>query len=102
MRACWLGLALLLVGCAGTGGWIKTGADSAASAREYQDCRATADTAVKTDADIDQDIRAARGSDLQRSAGIRAETQAMQEHTKGRANAIIGACMRAKGYAEPR
>jgi len=39
---------------------------------------------------------------LQRSAGIRAETQAMQEHTKGRANAIIGACMRAKGYAEPR
>ena len=102
MRAAWPGLALLLTGCAAAGGWNKAGADSAAAAREYQDCRATAESAVKTDADIDQDIRATRGSDSQRSAGIRAETQAMQEHTSGRAAAIIGACMRAKGYAEPR
>ena len=102
MRVGWLGLALLLAGCAAAGGWNKTGADATASAREYQDCRATAESAVKTDADIDQDIRATRGSDWQRAAGVRLETQAMQEHTSGRADAIVGACMRAKGFAEPR
>ena len=102
MRACCLGLALLLAGCAASGGWSKTGADSAASAREYQDCRATAESAVKTDADIDQDIRATRHSDWQRAAGVRAETQTMQEHTRDRATSIIAACMHAKGFAEPR
>jgi len=95
-------LTLLLAGCATAGGWSKTGADSAASAREYQECRATAYTAVKTDADIDQDIRATRRSDLQRSAGVRAETQVMQEHTRDRSTAIIARCMQAKGFAEPR
>jgi len=95
-------LALLLAGCAGAGGWSKTGADSAAATREYQDCRAMAETAVKTDADIDQDIRATRHSDWQRSAGVRAETQTMQEHTSSRATSIIAACMHAKGFAEPR
>jgi hypothetical protein len=102
MRAWGLGLALLLAGCAASGGWSKTGADSAAAAREYQDCRATAESAVKTDADIDQDIRATRRGDWQRSAGVRAETQTMQEHTSGRAAAIVAACMHAKGFAEPR
>ena len=61
-----------------------------------------AESAVKTDADIDQDIRATRRSDWQRSAGIRAETQTMQEHTRDRASAIIAACMHAKGFAETR
>ena len=98
---CCVILALLLAGCAAAGNWAKAGADIAATGREYEDCQALAGTAVKTDADIDQDIRATRGSDLQRSAGVRAETQTMQDHTKGRANAIIGACMRAKGYAGP-
>ena len=102
MRAGWLGLALLLAGCAGASGWSKTGADSAVAAGEYQECRSLADAAVKTEADIDQDIRVTRHSDWQRAAGVRVETQAMQEHTSGRADAIVGACMRAKGFAEPR
>jgi len=102
VRACCLGLALLLAGCAATGGWSKTGADSAAAAGEYQDCRATAATAVETDAEIDQDILATRNNDVQRAAGVRVETQAMQEHTRDRAAAIIAACMKAKGFAEPR
>ena len=102
MRALSPWLALLLAGCAAAGGWGKTGADAAAAVREYQECRATADTAVKTDADIDQDIRATRRSDLQRSAGVRAETQVMQEHTRDRSTAIIARCMQAKGFAEPR
>ena len=102
MRASWPALALLLAGCAAAGGWSKTGADAATAAREYQDCRALAQTAVKTDADIDQDILATRLGDRQRAGGVRAETQTMQEHTGGRANAIVAACMHAKGFAEPR
>ena len=102
MRASWPAVALLLAGCAAAGGWSKTGADSATASREYQDCRALAESAVKTDADIDQDILATRFADRQRAAGVRVETQAMQEHTSGRANAIIATCMRAKGFAEPR
>jgi len=102
VRASFLGLALLVAGCAAAGVWSKPGVDSTAAAREYQECRATADTAVKTDADIDQDIRATRRSDWQRAAGVRAETQVMQEHTHDRATAIMARCMRAKGFAEPR
>ena len=102
MRASFLGLALLVAGCAAAGVWSKPGVDSTAAAREYQECRATADTAVKTDADIDQDIRATRRSDWQRAGGVRYETQTMQEHTSDRASAIIAACMHAKGFAEPR
>ena len=37
---------LLLVGCAGGGDWAKTGGDETAAAREYQDCRALAGSAV--------------------------------------------------------
>ena len=102
MRAAWFGSALLLAGCAAAGGWSKTGADAAASASEYEDCRAAAGAAVKKDADIDQDILATRGNDVQRAGGVRAETQTMQEHTRDRAAAIIAACMKAKGFAAPR
>ena len=62
-RSCWPGLALLLAGCAAPGNWSKAGADAAATAGDYQDCRAVAQSAVKTDADIDQDILATRHGD---------------------------------------
>ncbi len=102
MRACCLGLALLLAGCAATGGWRKTGADSTAAAAQYEDCRATAGAAVKTDADIDQDILATRGNDVQRAGGVRVDAQTMHEHTRDRAASIVAACMKAKGFAAPR
>jgi hypothetical protein len=102
VRASWPGVALLLAGCAAAGGWSKPGANAANAAREYEDCRTLADSAVQTDAEIDQDILATRLGDRQRASGVRAETQTMQEHTGGRANAIVAACMRAKGFAEPR
>ena len=102
MRASWPGVVLLLAGCSAAGGWSKPGADAATASREYEDCRAVAESAVKTDADIDQDILATRGGDRQRAAGVRAETQTMQEHTGGRATAITAGCMHAKGFAEPR
>ena len=102
MRGCWPGLALLLAGCAAAGNWTKAGADPAATASEYQDCRAVALTAVKTDADIDQDIRATRYSDWQRGSVFRLQSETTREHTSDRAAAIAAACMRAKGFAEPR
>jgi hypothetical protein len=102
VRAYCLGSALFLAGCAATGGWSKTGTDSATASGEYEDCRGAAASAVKTDADIDQDILATRHNDVQRAGGVRVETQTMQEHTRDRAAAIIAACMKAKGFAEPR
>jgi len=106
MRPGWLALALLLAGCAGMGGWTKpnwtkAGADAASAAREYQECRAMAATAVKTDADIDQDIAAARQNDRQRATVFRLQTEASSEHTSDRAASIVNACMRAKGFASP-
>ena len=94
-------LLLLLVGCAGGGEWVKPGTDQAAAGREYQDCRELADTAVKTDADIDQDIAATRSDDRQRAGVVRVQTRTMGEHTRDRADAIITRCMRAKGFTQP-
>lgn len=101
MRACRVGLALLLAGCAAAGNWTKPGVDAAATAKEYRDCGALAGTAVKTDADIDQDILATRSDDWQRSGVVRVETQNAHDQTRDRAAAIVGSCMRAKGFAKP-
>jgi hypothetical protein len=94
-------LALSLGGCAGAGNWVKPGADAAATLHDYQDCRDLAGSAVKTDADIDQDILAARPDDLQRAGVFRRQTDTMREHTTERAAAIADSCMRAKGFAKP-
>jgi hypothetical protein len=101
----WAGAAaagMLLAGCAGGADWGKPGTDEAQAAQEYQDCRATAATAVRTDADIDQDILATRGGDWQRGgiAGLGARN--MQEGTRDRARAITASCMRAKGFTRLR
>ena len=89
---------LVLAGCAGGGNWTKAGLDEAATAREYQDCRDLAATAVRTDADIDQDIQATRQSDLQRSSVVRVGSQNAREQTRDRADTVIAACMKAKGF----
>jgi len=97
---CWV-CGLLLAGCAGGGDWAKAGADEAAVARDYQDCRDLAATAVRTQADIDQDIAATRSDDRQRAGVVRAQTRTMGEQTRDRADAIITRCMRAKGFIQP-
>jgi hypothetical protein len=93
---------LPLAGCAGAGDWAKPGADQAAAGQEYQDCRELADTAVKTEADIDQDILATRQTDWQRAGVVRTQTRVMHEQTGDRAAAIIDSCMKAKGYSPAR
>jgi hypothetical protein len=95
-------LVLLLAGCAGGGDWAKPGADQAAAGREYQDCLDLADTAVKTSADIDQDILATRQNDWQRASVVRTQTRVMRKQTGDRAAAIIDSCMKAKGYRPAR
>lgn len=95
-------LLLPLAGCAGAGDWVKPGADQAAAGREYQDCRDLADTAVKTEADIDQDILATRQTDWQRAGVVRAQTRVMHEQTGDRATAIVESCMKTKGYSPAR
>ena len=101
-RTAWLLVALLAAGCAPSGNWTKAGADEAAAAREYEDCRAMATTAVRTDADIDQDILATRGGDWQRAGIVRQQARTMQEHTRDRRAAVVDACMRAKGFGRAR
>ena len=98
----WLGLVLLLAGCAAAGNWTKPGVDEAAAAREYQDCRGAATSAVKTDAEIDQDILVTRGADWQRARLGRLAPRTMQEHTSDRAEAIVDVCMQRKGFVKPR
>jgi hypothetical protein len=93
---------LLLAACGGTGDWMKAGGDEAAAARDYADCRALAGGAVRTDADIDQDILATRQSDWQRAGVVRQQTRIMHEQTRDRADAIIGSCMKAKGFSQKR
>jgi len=101
-RCCWIGLALLLAGCAtASGNWTKAGADAAAAARDYQECRELAADAVKTDVAIDQDILATRQSDWQRAAIVRVDARNMREETGDRAARIAASCMRAKGFAKP-
>ena len=95
-------LLLPLAGCTATGDWVKPGTDQAAAGREYQDCRDLADAAVRTEADIDQDILATRQTDWQRAGVVRTQTRLMHEQTGDRAAAIVDSCMKAKGYSPAR
>jgi len=104
-RIRWLGAVLvlsLLAGCSGSRDWTKTGGDEGSAAREYEDCRALAGDAVRTDADIDQDILATRQSDWQRAGVVRLQTRVMQEQTRDRSAAILESCMKAKGFSQKR
>jgi hypothetical protein len=95
-------LALLVAGCGGTGSWIKPGADAALADSDYRECRAVADSAIKTDANIDQDIAATRQFDWQRAQLGRIAGETMREQTRERGAAIVDSCMRAKGFAPAR
>ena len=90
---------LLLAACSGGADWIKPGADDTAAARDYEECHDLAASAVRTQADIDQDIAATRGDDRQRAGVVRLQTDTSREQTRDRAAAIVARCMAAKGFA---
>jgi len=72
------------------------------TASAYRECRDAAGIAVRTDADIDQDIAATRPNDLQRAGVFRQQTAVAREMTRDRSDAIVTACMQSKGFAPAR
>ena len=106
---------LLLAGCNSLGwpkppaaaadasGWTKPGGDAAGVERAgveraFDDCLALASTATETDFDIDQDIAASRGSDLQRTDFAGAPLRDAQQSNRDRARTIVSSCMTGKGF----
>src|SRR5260370_7733374 len=99
MRLCGA-LVLLLAGCGGAGDWARPGADEGAATAAYQDCRALAGDAVRTDAAIDQDILATRQGDWQRAGVVRQQTQIMHAPTPHPPPPFPHSCMNAKVYIQ--
>ena len=105
----------LLAGCSGLdigfGGhaerssqadWIKPGVQPGDTANAYRDCLDIAQQATRKDADIDQDIAATRGADLQHSQIVQMRSAQMSSTTRQSADSIIASCMRQKGFAQRR
>jgi hypothetical protein len=99
MKGWSVGLALLLGACHAAGNWSKPGVETAATAREYEDCRTIAQTAVEPETGIDQDIIATRQADIGRSSIARIGARDVREETRDRAAAIVASCMKQKGFA---
>ncbi|HWB48384.1 MAG TPA: hypothetical protein VG651_04685 [Stellaceae bacterium] len=110
-----LGAALLLAGCdaiplpkappeaaASAAAWNKPGADAAAVESAYRDCLEIADTVTDKDFNIDQDIAASRGGDLQRSSFAGASLRGTQQSNRDRAQTVLSSCMRGKGFTPAR
>jgi hypothetical protein len=110
-----LGTVLLLTGCdaiplpktppeaaASAGAWSKTGSDAAAVESAYRDCLEIADNATENDFNIDQDIAATRGGDLQRSSFAGTPLRNTEQNNRDRAQTILSSCMRGKGFVTAR
>jgi hypothetical protein len=80
--------------------WIKPGAEPGETASAYRDCAAVAQQATQKDADIDQDIAASRGADLQHSQIVQMRSSQERGVTTRDADSIIALCMQQKGFAE--
>jgi hypothetical protein len=78
--------------------WTKPGVDAATVASAYQDCLNVADTATGTDFDIDQDIAASRGGDLQHSDFAGTQMRDAQQTSRNRAQTVLSSCMEGKGF----
>ncbi len=105
-------LGLLLAGCnaiswpkpppeaaASASAWTKPGVSGEAVASAYQSCLDLANAATQTDFDIDQDMSATRGSDLQHSEFVRTPMQDTQSDNRDRAQTILSSCMDQKGFS---
>jgi hypothetical protein len=94
------------IGFGGRGGhsseadWIKPGVQPGETTNAYRDCLDIAQQATRKDADIDQDIAATRGADLQHSQIVQMRSAKMADTTRQNADSIIASCMRQKGFAQ--
>ena len=109
------GIGLFIAGCdalpspksppeaaASASAWSKPGADAAAVESAYRDCLEAADTVTDKDFNIDQDIAASRGGDLQRSSFAGRSLRDTQQNNRDRTQAILSSCMRGKGFVTAR
>lgn len=83
---------------ASAGAWTRPGADAASVAGAYDECLDAANTATRSDYDIDQDIAAGRGSDLQHSDFAGAQLRGAQQTSRDRNQAVLTSCMERKGF----
>ena len=82
--------------------WVKPGLDTTAVESAYRGCLEIANTVTDKDFNIDQDIAASRGSDLQRSSFAGAPLRDTQQNNRDRAQTILSSCMRGKGFTPAR
>jgi hypothetical protein len=79
--------------------WTRPGTDAATIASAYDDCLNVANSATEKDFNIDQDIAASRGSDLQHSDFAGASLRGAQQNDRDRDQAVLSACMETKGFS---
>jgi uncharacterized protein YjbI with pentapeptide repeats len=79
--------------------WTRPGADAATVESAYDDCLNVANSATQKDFDIDQDIAASRGSDLQHSEFAGASLRDAQQTSRDRDQAVLSSCMGTKGFS---
>jgi len=83
---------------ASAGAWTRPGVDAATVSGAYDECLSAANSATGTDNDIDQDIAASRGSDLQHSEFAGTQLRNAQETSRDRTQTILSSCMEQKGF----
>jgi hypothetical protein len=96
-----VGGCLLLIACAASdasNNWVKTGADSAATLHELQDCQRRASAVEARQQNINQDITATLGGNWQRGNTFGIVTQNMNNQAAGAGAQTLDACMRSKGF----
>jgi hypothetical protein len=79
--------------------WTRPGADAATVESAYDDCLNVANSATQKDFDIDQDITASRGSDLQHSEFAGTSVRDAQQTSRDRDQAVLSSCMETKGFS---
>lgn len=91
-------VALALLGCAGPT-WTKDGATPQLVAQDLSDCNSLASVATQRDANINQDILAARSKDWQDTGALFTVQQTYAAQNQTQSSDIVSRCMMAKGYA---
>ena len=86
-------------GAATASAWTRPGADAATVESAYDECLSAADSASRADFDIDQDISASRGSDIQHSDFAGAQLREAQQTDRDRSQTILSSCMERKGFS---
>jgi hypothetical protein len=97
-----LGVGLLLAACGGAGQWNKTGATPEKAARDYAECRHSAELSLGADTAIDTDILATRSHDWQRQGLLRTKQSEYSDSNEARSGDFVERCMIGKGYTAAR